>query len=292
MKYRINHTTSYQYSSPVSVCHNILMLSPRNTDRLSVQSHKILIKPPTSKPFLRMDAFGNHVYSFSIEENHRQLTISAISRVTVAPTVLCEPDKTVPWEIVLDELKSQTNPQWLENVRFCYESPRIYIDPVYKVYAETSFMPQRPILSTVIDLNRRIKKDFEYNTTATTVNTTTLEAFKLRKGVCQDFSHIMISCLRTMGFPARYVSGYLCTQPPPGKKKLVGADQSHAWVSVYCGMNLGWVDIDPTNDCLCSTSHIPIAWGRDYSDIVPIRGTFIGGGNHSLDVAVDVIPIE
>ena len=169
-------------------------------------------------------------------------------------------------------------------------TPRIQLADAFQLYVKDSFPEHQQILKGVLHFTERIFKDFKYDTRATNVYTPALEAFGLKKGVCQDFAHIMISSLRSIGIPVRYVSGYLSTEPPPGKPRLVGIDQSHAWVEVYCGEALGWVEIDPTNNCLAGLSHIPIAWGRDYTDVVPIKGVFLGGGENTLTVKVDVSP--
>ena len=161
----------------------------------------------------------------------------------------------------------------------------------FEQYARHSFPTGRPILEAVLDLNQRIHRDFQYDPAATHVHTPTEEAYALRRGVCQDFSHVQIACLRALGLSARYVSGYLRTHAPTGQPRLIGADQSHAWVSVYCGQRIGWIDVDPTNDKLSDLDHIPIAWGRDYSDVVPVRGVFLGGGKHQVTVSVDVAPV-
>jgi transglutaminase-like putative cysteine protease len=211
--------------------------------------------------------------------------------VTVRAAELPEDDGP-PWEQIASDVRGETDPAWLDACRFVFDSPRIRRSPEFADYVRGSFESQRPILSAVRDLTHRIHGDFRYDKLATDVGTATEDAFRQRSGVCQDFAHIEIASLRSLGIPSRYVSGYLRTAPAAGQPRLVGADQSHAWVAAYCGPQIGWVDLDPTNDCLCSTDHIPIAFGRDYNDVVPLRGVFLGGGEHLLKVSVDVAPID
>jgi len=292
MQYKISHITTYQYSSPVRVCHNYVMLTPREEFPVECHSYRLVIRPTPQVAARRKDSFGNTVHSFSIEENHRQLVVNASSRVTVLPLTFPKPESTEKWDAVQKGIAEQTDPDWLAACRFVYDSPRIRRGGEFREFALQSFKPGRPILQAALELNERIHKHFKYDPLATTVSTTPEVAFKQKKGVCQDFTQVHVACLRSIGLPARYVSGYLRTIPPPGKPRLIGADQSHAWVSVYCGPELKWVDFDPTNNCLANTDHIPIAWGRDYSDVAPIRGVFLGGGEHQMTVSVDVCPVE
>jgi transglutaminase-like putative cysteine protease len=290
LTYRIQHTTTYHYASPVRVCHNLVMLSPRNDAYTKVLNHRLQIRPTSPTMRKREDYFGNVFYAFSIEESHRQLVIISTARVRVIERVIS--DDMMPWNFVREQVATQSDPRWLEACRFAYNSPRIQVAREFAEYATPSFNHGRDIVEASMELSSRIHRDFKYDVAATQVDTTTMEAFKLRRGVCQDFAHIQIACLRSLGICARYVSGYLRTLPPPGKERLIGADQSHAWVSVYCGIEKGWVDFDPTNNCLANVNHVPIAWGRDYSDVSPMRGVFLGGGEHRMDVSVDVCPVE
>lgn len=292
MQYKITHTTAYQYSTAVSVCHNLVMLTPREDSRVRIHHHRLATQPLPQFASRRKDAFGNVVNAFSIEENHRQLTVTASNRVSVAQQSLPADNDSPPWEAVRDGVAGETDPNWLDCSRFLFDSPRITRSGDFAQYALQSFAAARPVLDALRDLTGRIHRDFKYDKSATVVNTATSEAFRLRRGVCQDFAHIQIACLRSIGMPARYVSGYLRTYPAAGKPRLVGADQSHAWVAAYCGPEVGWVEIDPTNNGLCGTDHVPIAWGRDYGDVVPMRGVFLGGGAHQLKVSVDVQPVE
>ncbi len=289
--YRISHTTTYTYDSPVRVCRNLVMLSPRSDWVARPLGHRVTVKPHPLVIHRREDYFGNTVHAFSIEESHRQLIITASGRIEVCYDPLPPADQSLAWEQVREAVHAQSDPRWLEACQFYFNSDRIKVSPAFVDYARPSFPAGRPILQAALELTHRVFSDFAYDTTATHVNTPTEEAFAHRHGVCQDFAHVQIACLRSLGLSARYVSGYLRTHPPVGQARLVGADQSHAWVSIYCGQQLGWVDIDPTNDKLCHVDHIPIAWGRDYNDVIPIRGVFLGGGQHAINVSVDVSPV-
>lgn len=286
--YRVVHTTTYNYETPVRVCHNLVMLTPRGDWMVRTLNHRVKIRPHPKIVNRREDYFGNHLHAFSIEESHRQLVVSAQGHVEIVIEDLPDPADTPPWETVRDTVKSQSDPRWLEACQYRFRSPRVVPDAEFRAYGQQSFTAGRPVLQAAIDLTKRIYRDFRYDTQATHVHTPTREAFQMQRGVCQDFAHVQIACIRSLGLSARYVSGYLRTHPTPGKEKLVGADQSHAWISLYCGRQLGWVDLDPTNNRICNTDHIPIAWGRDYDDVVPIRGVFLGGGKHQITVSVDV----
>lgn len=291
MDYKIRHATTYSYSSPVRVCHNLVMLMPRDDARVKVHHHRLNTHPAPQFSARRHDVYGNHVHSFSIEESHRQLTVVAQSRVTVHVPE-SEDDQGPPWEQIVEGIQSARDPHWLDASEFKFDSPRIRRSQDFGDYARISMTPNRPILDAVLDLTNRIHQDFAYDTSTTHVGTAAEDAFQLRSGVCQDFAHIQIAGMRSLGIAARYVSGYLRNVPAPGETKLIGADQSHAWVAAYCGPELGWVDVDPTNNCRCTTDHITVAWGRDYGDVVPLRGVFLGGGEHELKVAVDVTPLD
>jgi transglutaminase-like putative cysteine protease len=291
MHYKIIHTTTYTYSEPVPVCHNLVLLTPRATASVSCRSHRLSIKPAPASSSRREDYYGNLVHGFSIEESHRKLTVSATSRVFLSLPVSPEPASTPPWEQLAAGVRDQSDDNWFAACEFTFDSPRVTRNPEFAAWARESLTAQRPVLDGVLDLTRRIHGDFRYDAQATSVATRTEDAFRQRHGVCQDFAHVQVACLRSLGIPARYVSGYLRTAPAPGKPRLVGADQSHAWVSVYCGA-AGWVDVDPTNNVRCGTDHIPVAWGRDYDDVTPIRGVFLGGGTHELQVSVDVTPLD
>lgn len=289
MKYRITHSTWYAYTEPAPVCHNVVHLAPRTSGRQSCQDFRLHIDPAAAYLSRREDYFGNMVEHFSIEGAHRQLCVTADSVVEVAPLALAELADSPPWEEIASTartLESALDPQV---VQLLYPSPRVPTLPELRSYAHPSFTAGRPIVAAVQDLTARIHRDFAFDARATTVSTPLAEAFKLRRGVCQDFAHLAVGSLRAVGIPARYVSGYLRTTPPAGKPRMVGADASHAWASAWCGP-LGWVDFDPTNDALVSDSHVMVAWGRDYGDVCPIQGVFVGGGDHRMGVSVDVVP--
>lgn len=292
MKYRIAHSTNYRYPAPVSVCHNTLMLSPQSSGRLQVESHRLVIRPTPISVKKRRDMFGNAVNRFSLEENHSQLTIVANSRVTVISKPVDESAESPTCDRLIESLSSCADTNWLATAPFCFDSPRITRGRNFIDYAATSLVGDKPVLQAARDLTSQIHREFSYDTNATKVDTLPDAALAGKHGVCQDFAHVAIACLRSYRIPARYVSGYLRTLPPPGKPRMVGADESHAWIAAYCGESLGWVELDPTNDCICGPDHIPIAYGRDYTDVVPVKGVFLGGGEPQLSVSVDVAPEE
>ncbi|TWT37744.1 Protein-glutamine gamma-glutamyltransferase [Posidoniimonas corsicana] len=289
MRYRITHTTKYSYTDPVAVCHNLVHLSPRDLPRQTRSGYRLIILPDPSDVLHQTDAFGNPVEYFSILEAHRGLSLSATSEVEVreAPA----PGAGAPWEQVRDALPQAAPDAVIRPYLYAFPSAKAPVAAALAEYARAAFTPARPIVDALREFTTRVNQDFKYDPRATTVSTPVMEAFEQRAGVCQDFAHVAIACLRSIGLAARYVSGYLRTLPPPGKPRLVGADASHAWVSLYCGED-GWVDADPTNAVLPGTDHITIAHGRDYADVCPIQGVYVGGGGHTMDVSVDVAPIK
>lgn len=293
MRYRVTHETAYAYSDAVPVCQNVVHLTPRDTPRQSCRNHKLTIKPAPAITLRRLDYFGNQVTYFSLHDGHRRLTLTAQSRIEVRPFRLPAEDSPA-WEEVRDQLVYDRSVTGLEAYQFAFPSPHVdrlwgELGDGFREYAYESFTPGRPVLDAARELTSRVHRDFRYDATATTVHTPVEEVFRLRHGVCQDLAHVQIAFLRSLGLAARYVSGYLLTHPPPGRARLVGADASHAWLSVFCGP-LGWIDFDPTNDLIPSEEHITVAWGRDYSDVCPVSGVFVGGGESSLFVSVDVAP--
>ena len=237
------------------------------------------------------DYFGNEVTSFSIESLHQALAVVVESELAVHQHPL-PPDTQVPWEEVSEKIRRFEDDRWFEAQAYLQESPRVSRGEVFADYAKESFIASRSLIEAMSELTKRIHHEFQYDTSATHVHSTTEEAFDLRAGVCQDFAHIQIACLRSIGLPARYVSGYLRTVTQPGKQRMLGADESHAWVSLYGGDRIGWIDFDPTNACVCDTNHIPICVGRDYGDVSPMRGVVLGGGNTELKVSVNVESID
>ncbi len=292
MKYKIVHRTTSTYESPVTVCHYLARLSPRALATQTCPWHELTITPKPNQRRVRFDYYGNHTVSFELEGSHQQLEVVSRSLVEIFPIVHPDPASTPPWETIRDLCRADLYTAATVAGEFCYASPLIALDERYRAYAAPSFPAGRALLAAVCDLNHRIKTDFVFDPAATDAATPVEEAFKKRRGVCQDYAQVMIACLRSLGLPARYVSGYLETLPPPGRAKLVGADASHAWISVWCGEALGWIDADPTNDMLSSSRHITIAWGRDFSDVSPLRGVTLGAGPQRLTVAVDVIPMD
>lgn len=291
MRYHVRHTTRFAYSQPVSVCHNLLCLTPRVSPTLTSHRPTLTISPQPTTRAQRTDSFGNIIDIFSVEHEHEHLSIEAWADVEVQPNDLPALTPTPAWDRVAEDLARQRDPGWLDTMPFLYDSPRVRRDRAAAEYAESSFTPGRPILDAARDLTARIHRDFTYQPGSTHVDTMSDEALADRKGVCQDFAHVQLAALRSLGLPARYVSGYLRTIPPEGRPALIGADQSHAWVSVYTGPELGWVDLDPTNDVIVDTDHITLAWGRDYTDVAPIRGVFLGGEQSNMSVEVQVKPV-
>jgi transglutaminase-like putative cysteine protease len=284
MKLRVRHTTEYRYGETVPLCHNMVHLCPRDTYRQSLLEHELTIEPAPTAVRSGVDFFENPVAWFSLQEPHRGLSITANSVVELSDVQQDMPEFSPPWEQVAADLNALAD---ADAKAFLYESPYIPISPKLAEYAAGSFTAGRPVAEAAADLMHRIFKDFKFVSGVTDVGTPVLDVLRDRQGVCQDFSHLMIGCLRSVGLSARYVSGYLLTRPPPGKPKLVGADASHAWVSLFIP-NYGWLDLDPTNDCIPNQNHVTVGWARDYGDIGPVRGVVVGGHQHSLKVAVDV----
>jgi transglutaminase-like putative cysteine protease len=288
--YQLTHSTVYDYHSTVTVSHHLLRMTPRRLARQACLEHSLETEPTAATTSQRKDYYGNDVTFATIEGAHRHLRVTSRSRVAVGPAFVPDPSETPQWETVRAMCRSDRSPAVLEAVEFTFVSPQVPLDAAFADYAAVSFVRRRSILEAALDLTERIHADFSFDTTATTVSTPLAEVFRRRRGVCQDFAHLQIACLRSLGLPARYVSGYLETVPPPGGARLVGADATHAWVSLFCP-SIGWIDLDPTNNCLPSMRHITTAWGRDYSDVSPIRGVLLGSGDHTLSVAVDVVPL-
>lgn len=286
MIYQVRHTTTYAYTGTVSICHNRVVLRPRDSAQQACIAHELTVSPVPAVRSQYLDCFGNTVAFFAIQEPHRVLTVTATSTVEV--TAVPPPDHTPAWDAVRDALRQERSAAVLDAYQYLFESPQIPYSARLRRYALASFPPGRPLLDAVCDLTNRIYNDFAYDPRATSVSTPLRHVLRMRRGVCQDFAHVQIGCLRALGLAARYVSGYLVTTPPPGQPRLVGADASHAWVSVYCP-GYGWLDTDPTNNLLPADRHITVAWGRDYSDVSPIKGVFLGGGQHTMQVAVDVL---
>jgi len=281
--YRVVHTTRYAYSAAVSVSHHVARVKPRICPGQDCVRHELQIEPAPATVRSHRDYFGNEVTLFVVERAHKELTVRSTSTVKVHGRTLPTPAGTLPWEQAGDY-----DALPLDAIECLFDSASTTVNDTVAGYAHPSFPPRRPLLEAVSDLIRRIHADFTFDPEATTVTTPLREVLALRRGVCQDFARLGIACLRSRGLAARYVSGYLETVPPPGAPRLAGVDASHAWFAVYCP-GLGWVDVDPTNNMFPSTTHVTLAWGRDYADVSPVRGVILGGGQHSLRVSVDVL---
>ena len=291
MIYRVRHETTYYYSEPVSVCHNLSHLVPRTAPRQTCLESNLFVDPVPEVVATHEDYFGNPTTFFTLQSPHRRLHMAATHTIDLASSGFLDPLRTVPWEQVAELLSSDRRPEVLGAYQFVFDSPHAAAGPTWADYAAVSFRSGRPVLDAVLDLTDRIHTEFRYDAQATTLTTPLQEVFAKRAGVCQDFAHLQLACLRSLGLAARYVSGYLCTAPPPGQMRLRGADASHAWIAVYCPP-IGWVGVDPTNNVVPSESHILLAWGRDFDDVTPMKGVILGGGVHSVHVAVDVVPAD
>ena len=290
MKYTITHRTLYRYSSGVALCHNEARLLPRQTPWQLCQPSQITIEPRPALSTEREDFFGNRVLYFAIQDIHQRLEVNVATEVQILANRPFDPSSpSLPWERARDRLRGSADPEIIEARLFELDSPFASLHPAFREYAQASFPPGRPLLEAVADLNRRIYREFSYDPHFTTIATPLKDVLSQRRGVCQDFAHLGIACLRGMGLAARYVSGYLETLPPPGQPRLIGADASHAWLAVYVP-GAGWAEFDPTNDCMPQHRHITLAWGRDYGDVAPLIGVMTGGGSHRIEVSVDVAP--
>ncbi len=291
MTYRIIHKTTYTYKHPVSFGDHVAYLIPRTRPHQLCASHELLVTPVPIDLRERDDFFGNRVTYFTIDEPHEELMIEAQSRVVVDGAASPWPAQSPPWEEVVRAMPADLSPEGLDAYQYVFESPRIKPNALFAEYAQLSFPPGRPLSEALLDLTNRIFTEFRFDSKATNVRTSPEEVLRLRKGVCQDFAQVQITCLRSLGLPARYVSGYLRTYPPPGRPRLIGADASHAWVSVYCP-GTGWLDVDPTNNVVPGDGHVTLAWGRDYGDVSPVRGIILGGRDHELKVGVEMEPLD
>jgi transglutaminase-like putative cysteine protease len=287
MRYQVSHRTTYRYDEAVDLADHLLHLSPRDCAAQKVLSAEITCSPPPHRQHRRLDHFGNIVTQVAIEDPHTTITITALCTVDVAFPPPPPLGQTPPWEEVRDQLAGDGFPTEPMVAEFTHPSPIVPDLKAARSLAEQSFTPGRPFADALYDLTSRIHRDFRFSPGATAVSTPVAEVLESRRGVCQDFAHVQIACLRALGLAGRYVSGYLRTHPPLGKPRLVGADASHAWVSAWCP-GFGWIDVDPTNDLVVAQEHVVLAWGRDFADVSPVRGVILGGGSHSLDVAVQM----
>jgi transglutaminase-like putative cysteine protease len=287
---RVTHDTTTIYDSRVAVACHVAHLVPRRTPRQEPREFDLRIEPPPSQQSSGNDIFGNVRHCFALYVPHESLLVRSSCRVRLLSAPAPDAAATKAWDEVAASLRYRAGAPFEPAAEFVYPSPFVPLLTESRTFADASFAPGRPVLECSIDLMRRIHADFVYEDGATEIGTPLLQVFLQKRGVCQDYTHVMIGCLRALGLPARYVSGYLLSQPPAGREHLLGADASHAWVSVWCPP-LGWIDLDPTNDVRVDTSHVTLAIGRDYGDVMPLRGVIQGGGEHSLKVAVSVVPL-
>lgn len=291
MIYRVRHRTTYTYEDPVSVSHHLVRLIPRTLPNQLCHGAQLSIAPEPPVTSTRPDYFGNIQTFFTLREPHECLTVESSAELEVLAVEYADFSTSPAWEKVVQDLVGDYSEPGLEAYQFVFNSHRVTANRELAAYARQSFLPERPLLEAARDLTTRINRDFTFDTKATEVTTPVQAFFEKRRGVCQDFAHLQVACMRSLGLPARYISGYLRTMPPPGRPRLVGADASHAWCSAW-SPGAGWVDFDPTNDCVPADGHVTVAWGRDYSDVSPIHGVLLGGAKHTLEVGVDVMPLQ
>jgi transglutaminase-like putative cysteine protease len=290
--YDIRHVTTYAYENPVSFARCSLRLEPRSGDGQELISHTVEIRPRPAERTARRDFFGILTESVVIEHAHRHLRIDSRSRVAVSRKAPGRDEEGPAWESVRDAAFEATTLGPASPIGYIFASSLVPMLGAVSAYAATSFTAGIGILAGAVDLMHRIRAEFRYDRKATVISTPLDEVFTKRHGVCQDFAHVMIAGLRGLGLPAAYVSGYLRTIPLPGKPRLQGADATHAWVSLWCGADLGWIGLDPTNDLLVENDHIILGVGRDFSDVSPVDGIIVGSPKQKLGVAVDVVAVE
>ncbi len=293
--YRVVHETRYEYGEPAVISHNQGHLLPRASEHQTLQHLELRIDPTPANVEWHRDYFGNDVVFFTLQEPHERLVVRTESRVEVTPRPALRPEASPPWEEVAASVRHARDDTGLAAFEMVWESPFVATGPEFAAYARGSFTPGRRLAEALLDLNARIHGEFRYDPEATTLATPIHEVLAQRHGVCQDFAHLMIGCLRSLGLPARYVSGYLKSAEPKGDgaagdPDLVGSEASHAWVSAWCPGN-GWIDLDPTNDVVPSERHVVLAWGRDYDDVSPLKGVTLGGGAHTVQVEVEARPV-
>lgn len=284
--YRLHHETIYDYAEPVVIGTHFMHLLPRERPGQIVRESSLDISPLPDNRRDEIDHFGNLTTTVSLAGAHKQFSVALSATVDV-----CQPqppfaEDTPRWEAIAAWAQQET-----DVAEFCLPSKLAAPAGEIADYAAVSFLPGRKILSGLLELNQRIFTEMSYRPGVTNNFTTALHILQTRAGVCQDYAHFMLACLRALGLPGRYVSGYLRTLPPPGQEKRRGADQSHAWVGAWLGPEIGWVDFDPTNNLLVYNEHVTLAWGRDFADVSPLRGIILGGGRHNLHVGVDLEPV-
>jgi transglutaminase-like putative cysteine protease len=289
--YQVEHRTRYVYESGVSTSHHIACLEPRELPYQHLQSFELSIDPMPARLVRRVDYFGNVRHQFQLLGPHDQLTVTATGVIDLYPRPVSAIGGTGSWECAREWFRHPPRDAVLDVSEYLAASPQVMFDRRIEAFARESFPPGRTVHDGAVELMRRIHTEFTFDPTATTPSTPVANVLAERRGVCQDFAHFQIACLRSLGLAARYVSGYLRTDPPPGQPRQRGADASHAWVSVFVP-GMGWLDLDPTNNTVVGEGHVTIGWGRDYSDVTPLRGVLLGGARHRLLVGVSVIPLH
>ena len=291
MRYVIRHETEYRYSQPVTIHHGLLHLRPREAQSQHCVEARLDLSPKPASMVERTDYFGNPLTCYSVHQPHNTMLIALNAVIDVNGDEPLIDGVSQPWERVRDDLRSDRGEAGLDAYQYTFDSGLSAGNEALRPYVLKSFSPGKPIFESARDLTQRIHREFKFDPTTTNVTTPVMQVFEQRSGVCQDFAHLMIACLRTLGLPVRYVSGYLRTEPPPGQPRLEGVDASHAWASVY-SPDRGWADFDPTNNKVVGPDHVTVAWGRDYDDVAPVKGLILGGGTHELSVRVDVRPVS
>ena len=292
--YQIFHDTCYHYDSPVSLAQQLAHLWPRECSWQRCTQRQLLISPQPSARRDELDVFGNPLTRLAFERPHDELQVNARLTVEVLTRLSLDFNQSPAWELTRNALTYSSQPlpfDLLEACRYRFQSPYVHLKRSFVEFSQSCFPPGQPLLLGVQALMQKIFSEFTFDAEATQVATPLVEVLERRRGVCQDFAHLMLACLRSRGLAARYISGYLLTRPPPGQPRLIGADASHAWVSVFCPV-LGWVDFDPTNNVQPALEHITLAWGRDFSDVSPLRWVILGAGSHDPEVRVTVMPVE
>jgi transglutaminase-like putative cysteine protease len=290
MIYTLRHRTTYEYESQVKLARCVLRLTPPTTRTQTVMNSAITVSPRATLTHERVGPFGATTTTVLVETPHKRLVIEARAMVEVHTRAVGPLSTDPSWEKVRTLAFGSADLSTDGPAAYLYPTPRTPLIPEITEYARASFAPGRPVIEATADLMKRIHADFTYDSKATDVRTKPEDAFRARRGVCQDFTHIMLSGLRGLGLPGAYVSGYLRTTPPPGRPRLEGADATHAWVSLWCGETRRWIGFDPTNAILVENDHIVLAVGRDYADVAPIDGIILAPGQQTLKVEVDVIP--
>jgi transglutaminase-like putative cysteine protease len=285
MYYTVVHNTTYDYENPVLHGHHLAHLKPRATPNQYVAYHELSVSPEPASAQALIDYFGNNIHHFEVLSPHDRLEVIARTELeVVVPLSHIEAPK-IAWDQFAEQLR--TDNSLIAVQEFCFDSPLVRAHSSLREYASSTFAPGRDLKDAVVEFNARINTEFKYETASTDISTPLATVLREKRGVCQDFAHVAVGCLRSLGLPARYVSGYLETAPPPGKERLVGADASHAWAATYLP-GFGWLDFDPTNNVLPADRHVTVAWGRDFSDVSPLKGVVLAGGAHRVTVGVDV----